>query len=128
MTVPHDVLKKIQKLREELHRHNYQYYVLDDPLVSDATYDQLFQELKLLEEKYPETLSVDSPTQRVGAAPAKEFAEIRHDMPMLSLDNAFSEEEVVAFDKRVRERLDTDNEIEYCCEPKLDGLAVSVRY
>src|SRR5688572_4480886 len=97
--------EEIQQLRQALDTHNYHYYVLDAPLVSDAEYDRLFQRLQELEAQYPETIAPDSPTQRVGAAPLPEFAEVRHEVPMLSLANAFSEEEMLAFDKRVRERL-----------------------
>jgi DNA ligase (NAD+) len=102
--------------------------VLDDPEVPDAEYDRMLRELKALEEKHPDLVVPESPTQRVGGAPIAVFAEVRHRKPMLSLDNAFSREEVVAFDRRVRERLKTDGEIDYCCEPKLDGLAVSLTY
>ncbi len=120
--------KRIHNLREQINEHNYRYYVLDDPLVSDAVYDQLFQELKQLESQHPELITADSPTQRVGVKPLKEFAEVSHKVPMLSLENAFTDEDVLAFDKRVRERLDVSHPIEYTAEPKLDGLAVTVIY
>ncbi len=116
-----------QKLRAELERHNHQYYVLDQPSVSDAEYDRLFRELQQLESEYPELDSADSPTQRVGAAPLPEFEQFPHRTPMLSLNNAFSAEEVMAFDKRVGEALKSSN-IEYLAEPKFDGLAVSLTY
>lgn len=119
---------KIQKLRDQLNEHNYQYYVLDDPTISDAEYDQLFQQLKKLETEHPELITSDSPTQRVGAQPLKAFAEVQHHIPMLSLENAFTDEDVLAFDQRIHDRLKTETSIEYICEPKLDGLAVSIRY
>jgi DNA ligase (NAD+) len=121
--------RRVAELRELIEQHNYRYYVLDDPQVTDAQYDRLMLELRELEAKHPELLSSDSPTQRVSGQAAAQFAEVRHGVPMLSLDNAFSEEDIVAFDRRVRERLDQESdEIEYCAEPKLDGLAVSLTY
>jgi DNA ligase (NAD+) len=125
---PAAVRQRATQLRAEIDRHNYRYHVLDDPEVPDAEYDRMLRELKALEEKHPDLVVPESPTQRVGGAPIAVFAEVRHRKPMLSLDNAFSREEVVAFDRRVRERLKTDGEIDYCCEPKLDGLAVSLTY
>jgi DNA ligase (NAD+) len=124
---------EIQQLREEIDTHNYLYYVKDSPRITDAEYDRLFRRLQELEVQYPEMITPDSPTQRVGAAPLPEFAEVRHEAPMLSLANAFSEEEILAFDKRVRERLQIDTQIEhsrieYSAELKLDGLAVSLLY
>ena len=113
---------------KEINEHNYRYYVLDDPYISDAEYDRLFEELKKLEKEHPELITPDSPTQRVGGAPLKEFKEVQHQVPMLSLDNAFTEEDIIDFDKRVRDRLGVSKPIEYCCEPKLDGLALSLRY
>jgi DNA ligase (NAD+) len=115
------------KLRAELERHNHQYYVFDQPLVSDAEYDQLFRELQQLESEHPELASPDSPTQRVGGAPLPQFEQLTHRIPMLSLNNAFSAEEVMAFDKRVCEGLKASN-IEYLAEPKFDGLAISLTY
>ena len=123
-----DTKKKILQLRNEIDDHNYRYYVLDDPLISDAEFDALFRQLQQLEKDHPELITSDSPTQRVGAKPLSEFAEVQHDVPMLSLDNAFSEEDVIAFDQRVHDRLHDNKVIEYVCEPKLDGLAVSIRY
>lgn len=120
--------KKIAKLREEINEHNYLYYVLDAPRIADADYDKLFQQLKVLEAAHPKLITPDSPTQRVGAAPLKEFSEVRHAIPMLSLENAFSDEDILAFDQRIRDRLHTNTAIDYCCEPKLDGLAISIRY
>ncbi|MEK7436051.1 MAG: NAD-dependent DNA ligase LigA [Pseudomonadota bacterium] len=116
-----------RKLRAELERHNHQYYVLDQPSVSDAEYDRLFRELQQLESEYPELVSPDSPTQRVGGTPLREFDQFAHRTPMLSLNNAFSAEEVMAFDKRVGEALKSSI-IEYLAEPKFDGLAVSLTY
>ncbi|MBX3708865.1 MAG: NAD-dependent DNA ligase LigA [Gammaproteobacteria bacterium] len=119
---------QLEKLRQQINEHNYRYYVLDDPLISDAEYDQLFQKLNVLESEFPHLVTSDSPTQRVGAAPLKEFTKVQHEIPMLSLENAFNEQEIVNFDKRIHERLKSDAVIEYCCEPKLDGLAISIRY
>jgi len=123
-----DIIKRVEELRSRIEDHNYHYYVLDDPRIPDAEYDRLFRELQQLEADYPELASDDSPTRRVGSSADTSFEEVVHRLPMLSLDNAFSEEELRDFDRRVRERLGTDDEIEYVCEPKLDGLAVSLRY
>lgn len=128
MNAPHNAAQQIEKLREKINEHNHRYYVLDDPNISDAEYDQLLQKLKKLEEEHPELITSDSPTQRVGAKPLKEFGEVQHTIPMLSLENAFTDEDVIAFDKRIQDRLGTSTPIEYACEPKLDGLAVSIRY
>lgn len=119
---------RVRELRKQLEHHNYRYHVLDDPEVSDAEYDRLMRELKGLEEQYPDLVTPDSPTQRVGATPVSELQEVVHSRPMLSLDNAFADEDVVAFDRRVRERLEDVEQIEYSAEPKLDGLAISFRY
>ena len=127
MTVPASVRDRARKLHSELHKHNYLYYTRDEPLIPDAEYDQLLRELQTIEAEYPELVTPDSPTQRVGAAPLKAFGEVRHEMRMLSLDNAFSDEELMDFDRRVRERLETDT-VEYAAEPKLDGLAISLLY
>jgi len=115
-------------LRETLDRYNYRYHALDDPEVPDAEYDRLMLELRALETQHPELLTSDSPTQRVGAAPVAAFGAVKHRLAMLSLDNAFSDEEVRDFDRRIRERLGRDASIRYSAEPKLDGLAVSARY
>jgi DNA ligase (NAD+) len=120
--------QQIERLREQLRRHNYHYYVLDAPLIPDSEYDRLFRELAALEQRHPELVTADSPTQRVGAAPLSAFREVRHDVPMLSLANVFSETELMEFDSRIRERLASDAEIDYEVEPKLDGLAISLRY
>lgn len=121
--------QEVARLRSQLEDWNYAYYVLDQPEVPDAEYDRCFRRLQALEAQHPELLSPDSPTQRVGAAPLSQFGEVRHEVPMLSLDNAFSAEELRDFDRRVRERLGAgQDDIEYACEPKLDGVAVSLLY
>ncbi|HAG94527.1 MAG TPA: DNA ligase [Gammaproteobacteria bacterium] len=122
------VEQQIEQLRQQLREHNYKYYVLDEPSIPDAEYDRLFRQLKQLESEHPDLITPDSPTQRVGDKPLQAFQQVQHRLPMLSLDNVFSEEELVAFDRRLRERLHQDDEIEYVCEPKLDGLAVSLLY
>ncbi|MGH8444570.1 MAG: NAD-dependent DNA ligase LigA [Solimonas sp.] len=127
MSVPETDRRRAETLRRQLHEHNHRYYVLDQPSVSDAEYDGLFRELQELEARHPELQGADSPTQRVGGAPLKEFAAVRHRQPMQSLGNAFSEDELRDFDRRVREGLDRDA-IDYVAEPKLDGLAVSLMY
>lgn len=120
--------KRVAELRVTLDNYNYQYYVLDDPTVPDAEYDRLLRELQQIESEHPELVSSDSPTQRVGAKPENGFQEVTHELPMLSLDNAMSDEELVSFNKRIQDRLKTTADIEYVCEPKLDGLAVSLLY
>jgi DNA ligase (NAD+) len=115
-------------LRELLERYNYRYHALDDPEVPDAEYDRLMLELRAIEAQYPRLLTQNSPTQRVGAAPVAAFGAVRHRIAMLSLDNAFSEEEVCDFDRRIRERLERERSIAYSAEPKLDGLAISALY
>lgn len=115
-------------LRQKLNQYNYEYHVLDQPTVSDAEYDRLFLELKNLEAAYPELITPDSPTQRVGAPPLDKFQTVQHRLPMLSLDNVFSEEDLEAFIKRIHERLNTQEPIEFFAEPKLDGLAVNLTY
>jgi DNA ligase (NAD+) len=127
MSVPKAQRARAGQLHDQLHEHNYRYYVLDDPVISDAEYDRLLRELQELESAWPELVTPDSPTQRVGAAPLKFFGEVRHEVRMLSLDNAFSDDELADFDRRVRERLEIDA-VEYAAEPKLDGLAVSLLY
>ena len=115
------------QLREEINRHNYRYYVRDDPSATDAQYDRLLRELAQLEAEHPVLRVSESPTQRVGASPSTAFTEVRHELPMLSLGNALDEEEMRNFDQRLRDRLEVDN-IEYAAETKLDGLAISLRY
>ena len=137
-------LSQVHKLHDELHYHNHRYYVLDDPEIPDSEYDKLLRELQALETQYPELLTADSPSQRVGASPLSEFTQVTHLLPMLSLANAFNEDEVLAFEKRLLDRLASTNDennnsvnlssknkittLEYAVEPKLDGLAVSLLY
>lgn len=128
MTIPTAVTNRADTLREQINLHNYRYYVLDDPQIPDSEYDRLMRELQALEAQYPELISADSPTQRVGAQPLDGFAEVQHQVPMLSLDNAFSDQEMIDFDRRVKERLGNNQTIAYSAEPKLDGLAISLRY
>ena len=118
----------IGRLRKEINYHNYRYYVLDSPEISDAQYDRMLKKLKELEERFPELVTPDSPTQRVGARPLEAFREVKHSIPMLSLSNAFSEEEIRDFDARVRKFLETEKGPQYMAEPKLDGVAVEVVY
>jgi DNA ligase (NAD+) len=127
MVVPQDVAARARFLRGEIERHNYQYYVLDQPEIPDAEYDKLFRELERLEAEHPQLATPDSPTRRVGAAPLAEFSQLTHRVPMLSLNNAFEDEEVVAFDRRVREGLGVEK-VEYAVDPKFDGLAISLIY
>jgi DNA ligase (NAD+) len=122
------IAMRIEELRGEIERHNYRYYVLDDPEISDAAYDRLLRELQELEARHPELVTADSPTQRVGAAPLAAFASVRHTLPMLSLHNAFTDAEVVEFDERLRRFLKRPAEVRYFLEPKLDGLAVELVY
>ena len=120
--------RRIEELREQIRLHNYQYYVLDAPLIPDIEYDRLFHELQQLEQQHPEFITEDSPTRRIGDQPLPGFAEVRHRVRMLSLENVFSEEGLADFDRRVRDRLGTDKPLVYTAEPKLDGLAISLRY
>lgn len=128
------VEQRLQELREAISYHNHRYYVLDEPVVSDAEYDRLMTELQGLEAQHPELVVPESPTQRVGAAPVGAFASVRHRVPMLSLGNAFQEDDILAFDKRVSDTLraagllEAGAGVEYMAEYKLDGLAVSLRY
>jgi DNA ligase (NAD+) len=124
----HDAAARACELREQLHYHNYRYYVLDDPEIPDAEYDRLLRELQELEAAQPDLRTADSPTQRVGAPPLQKFGTGRHVVPMLSLENAFDAEEMRAFDRRVRDRLGEAGPIDYCAEPKMDGLAVSLLF
>ncbi len=128
MSAPGKARRQAETLREQIDQHNYRYHVLDDPQIPDAEYDRLFQQLLKLEAQYPDLVTPDSPTQRVGGEPLAGFAQVPHAVPMLSLDNAFSAEDIIAFDKRVRERLESDDEVAYAVEPKLDGMAISLRY
>jgi DNA ligase (NAD+) len=120
--------EQINHLRTQLRHHEYQYHVLDAPEVPDAEYDRLMRELRELETAHPTLITADSPTQRVGAAPLSAFEQVKHQVPMLSLDNVFDEESYLAFYKRVQDRLKTTEPLTFCCELKLDGLAVSLLY
>jgi DNA ligase (NAD+) len=123
-----EIKGRAKYLRETIREHNHNYYVSDAPTIPDSEYDRLFRELQEIEKKYPELKTLDSPTERIGAEPLKSFDQVKHTIPMLSLDNAFTEDELKAFDRRIRDRLKTDESIEYACEPKLDGLAISLVY
>ena len=127
MAVPEKARMRVEALRRDIETHNYRYYVLDAPTIPDAEYDELFRELVELETAYPGLASADSPTRRVGGAPLEEFPQVTHRTPMLSLNNAFTEEDAAGFDRRVREALGKD-EVEYAMEPKFDGLAISLLY
>jgi len=118
----------IKSLRKQINDHNYQYYVLDDPIISDSEYDKLLKELELIEKKYPEFIVPESPTQRIGAQPVESFGTVTHSITMMSLANAMSDDELKAFDKRLKKKLNSTEEIEYVIEPKLDGLAVELIY
>lgn len=120
--------ERLIQLSNELRHHEYLYHVLDEPEIPDAEYDRLMRELRDIEAAHPEWISDDSPTQRVGAAPLTAFEQVVHEVPMLSLDNVFDEQSYLAFDKRLHDRLKSDEEITFCCELKLDGLAVSLLY
>ncbi|TNH06600.1 NAD-dependent DNA ligase LigA [Testudinibacter sp. TR-2022] len=122
------ISQQIEQLRQQLRYHEYQYHVLDQPQIPDAEYDRLLNQLKQLEAEHPQLISPDSPTQRVGAKPLSGFRQITHELPMLSLDNAFSDQDFYAFERRIQERLGSVEELTFCCEPKLDGLAVSILY
>ncbi len=128
--IAQNAMKRVQELHQLLHKYNHQYYVLDDPTVPDSEYDSLFHELKALEAETPEFVTADSPTQRVGDKPLSEFKSVTHEMPMLSLDNVFNEEEMRAFDLKIKKLLGLQDsaKVEYACEPKLDGIAASLLY
>jgi DNA ligase (NAD+) len=126
--VPAKLRQRVAELRAEIDRHNYRYHVLDDPEIPDSGYDRLMVELRELEGLHPELVVPESPTQRVGGAAVGAFRQVRHRLPMLSLDNAFEREDVEAFDRRAREKLELVGAVTYACEPKLDGLAVSLTY
>ncbi len=136
MTVQPDPALRVKELRDLIDQHNYSYYVLDEPTVPDAEYDRLFRELRALEEANPDLVTPDSPTQRVGGLASGAFGQVRHEVPMLSLGNAFAESDMLDFDRRVRRTLDlpegdlfaAGSSVAYCCEPKLDGLAISLLY
>ena len=120
--------KRAEELRREINYHNYRYYVLDQPVISDAQYDKLLRELQQIESEHPGLITPDSPTQRVGAAPLSEFGEVRHKIPMTSMDNAFDDAEAREWDQRVRKSLETEGNVAYTAEPKFDGTSVSLRY
>ena len=123
-----DIQTQIDRLRQQLNFHNYQYYVEDAPSIPDADYDRLYQQLQQLEQAHPQLITSESPTQRVGAKPLEKFGQVTHQIPMLSLDNAFEDADFTAFCQRMADRLDQQTEFSFCAEPKLDGLAVSIRY
>ena len=122
-----DIMQKIERLRAEIRRHDYLYYVLNQPQISDRQYDELFAELKSLEQANPQYITPDSPTQRVSERPLEGFASVRHSIPMLSIDNTYSPDELKAFDERVAKGLGGKN-YDYVVELKIDGLAISLRY
>lgn len=124
----HPLEQQLQQLRQKLEQYSYQYYVLDQPTVPDAEYDRLFQQLQQIEAAHPELITSSSPTQRVGAKPLAKFSQVQHQIPMLSLDNAFDDDSFLAFTKRIADSLDSSTEFIFCAEPKLDGLAVNIRY
>ncbi len=119
--------QQLATLREELNQNNYEYHVLDNPTVPDAEYDLKMRKLKEIEAEYPELITADSPSQRVGGEPLDSFKKVTHRVPMLSLGNVFNEEDIKDFDRRVREGLGTDH-VTYVCELKIDGLAISLQY
>ena len=122
------IVNEIEKLRQEIRYHNQRYYALDDPEISDAQYDRLFKRLLQLEDEHPELITPDSPTQRVGARPRESFSEVRHRVPMLSLENSFSEYDIRDFDARIKRFTGDASPVEYTVEPKIDGLAVELVY
>ncbi|PKG99725.1 NAD-dependent DNA ligase LigA [Paraglaciecola sp. MB-3u-78] len=128
MAASQDIIKQLASLKTTISEYNYQYYVLDNPSVPDAEYDRQMKALQAIEQKYPELLTDDSPSQKVGDIPLPEFEQVAHEVPMLSLDNVFDKGSFLAFEKRMQDRLKNDTEISYSCEPKLDGLAVSLLY
>lgn len=128
MAVPDNIIREIGELRARIEEYNYQYYVLDSPTIPDPEYDRLFRQLQQIEVQFPELVTINSPSQRVGSKPLDVFSQVTHEIPMLSLNNAFCDEEVFAFYQRIKEKLKTDRAIDYVCEPKLDGLAVSLLY
>jgi len=128
MMAEEKISKIISTLREQIEEHSYRYYVLDDPKISDAAFDELFKTLQQLENEHPEFITPSSPTQRVGAPPLKAFAEVEHSVPMLSLENAFDDKDIFDFEKRLMDKLKIKSSIEFCCEPKLDGVAINIRY
>jgi DNA ligase (NAD+) len=128
MAASQEIINQLALLKTSIAEFNYQYYVLDNPSVPDAEYDRQMQSLQIIEQQYPQLLTEDSPSQKVGDMPLPEFKQVAHEVPMLSLDNAFDKDSFLAFEKRMQDRLKDDAEISYSCEPKLDGLAVSLLY
>jgi DNA ligase (NAD+) len=130
LNIPEDVHKHYQRLKSELNQYNHAYYVLDDPSVPDSQYDRLMRELQDIEQQYPELQTTDSPSQRVGGIALDSFLQVKHEVPMLSLDNAFSDIEMIDFERRIKDRinLEASQNLIYACEPKLDGVAVSLIY
>ena len=128
MAASKKIIAEIEHLRNEINHHNYLYHSRDDPTISDAEFDRLFRDLKSLEKQYPELISNVSPTQRVGSTPLSSFSQVVHELPMLSLDNAVGKDGVFEFDRRIKTRLQSDGDIRYACEPKIDGVAVSLLY
>src|ERR1700704_4179954 len=127
MAAAKDLEQKIEALREKIRYHEHLYYVLDNPEISDAEFDKLMQQLQQLEAEHPELITPDSPTQRVGGKPREGFVKVRHSSPMLSLDNAYTEEELRDWERRVHE-LSGRSDVEYMCELKLDGMSLALRY
>ncbi|MDA9015009.1 NAD-dependent DNA ligase LigA, partial [Porticoccaceae bacterium] len=130
LNIPEAVHQHYQLLKSELNRYNHAYYVLDDPSVPDSEYDRLMRELQDIEQQYAELQTPDSPSQRVGGAALDSFSQVKHEVPMLSLDNAFSDQEMTDFDRRIKDRINyaSGQKLSYACEPKLDGVAVSLIY
>lgn len=128
--ISEEIVQRCQRLKDDLNQHNHAYYVLDDPSIPDSEYDRLMRELQAIEQEFPQLLTADSPSQRVGGVALDSFSQVVHAVPMLSLDNAFSDTEMVDFDRRIKERinLSASQQMTYACEPKLDGVAVSVLY
>ena len=122
------IVKRLEALRREITYHNHRYYILDQPVISDSAYDSLLRELEALEAQYPELITLDSPTQRVGATPLEKFSKVDHLLPMLSLSNTYASQEIIDFDERLKRALAMDGELTYIVEPKLDGLAVELVY
>src|SRR5919205_540408 len=123
-----DVQKRLDELREQVDHHLYRYHVLDDPEITDAEYDRLFDELRSLEEEHPDLITADSPTQRVGAPPSERFQKVQHLTPMGSLEKVTDDESLYKWAEDVRKRLDSDEPVAYVIEPKIDGLAINLTY
>ena len=123
-----DKVSEIERLRADIRYHNHRYYSLDDTEISDAEYDRIFRRLLALEQQHPELATPESPTQKVGAKPQKTFSEVKHRLPMLSLENSVSDQDLRDFDARVKRFLGNDSPVEYTAEPKIDGLAVELVY